>query len=138
METLTSQVALALESAALTEDLLRRESQARFASLVRHSSDLVMVIEPDTTISYASPSAERLLGVNPDDLVGTRLADLIPVEDQARVLAFLTPTIDEEEGRTGLTEFRLHAPRRRHPARGDPADEPPARPQRPRHRPQHA
>ena len=63
LETLTSQVALALESAALTEDLLIQQSQARFASLVRNSSDLVMLIEPDTTITYASPSAERVLGI---------------------------------------------------------------------------
>jgi diguanylate cyclase (GGDEF)-like protein/PAS domain S-box-containing protein len=108
LETLTSQVALALESATLTEDLLRRESQARFASLVRNSSDLVMVIEPDTTITYASPSADRVLGVAADDLEGTRFADLIPNEDRTRVLTFLTPAIDEDEGRTGLTEFRVN------------------------------
>ena len=62
LESLTSQVALALESAALTEDLLIQQSQARFASLVKNSSDLVMLIEPDTTVTYASPSAERVLG----------------------------------------------------------------------------
>ena len=43
------QVALALESAALTEDLLRRQSEARFRSLIQNSSDVVTVIDPDTT-----------------------------------------------------------------------------------------
>jgi len=103
---LTSQVALALESAALTEDLLLQQSQARFPSLVRHSSDLVMVIEPDTTVTYASPSADHVLGLAAGDLEGRRFADLIPAEDRGRVLTFLT-AMAEEEGHTGLTEFRI-------------------------------
>jgi diguanylate cyclase (GGDEF)-like protein/PAS domain S-box-containing protein len=106
LESLTSQVALALESAALTEDLLIQQSQARFASLVRNSSDLVMLIEPDTTVTYASPSADRVLGITAKELEGTRFADLIPAEDRGRVLTFLT-TMAEGEGHTGLTEFRL-------------------------------
>ena len=106
LESLTSQVALALESAALTEDLLIQQSQARFASLVRNSSDLVMLIEPDTTITYASPSAERVLGIPAASLEGMRFAELIPPEDRGRVLTFLT-TMAEGEGHTGLTEFRV-------------------------------
>jgi diguanylate cyclase (GGDEF)-like protein/PAS domain S-box-containing protein len=106
LESLTSQVALALESAALTEDLLIQQSQARFASLVRNSSDLVMLIEPDTTVTYASPSAERVLGISAEDLEGTRFSDRIPAEDRGRVLTFLT-TMAEGEGHTGLTEFRV-------------------------------
>jgi len=106
LESLTAQVALALESAALTEDLLIQQSQARFASLVRHSSDLVMLIEPDTTITYASPSADRVLGFAPEELEGRRFAELIPTEDQGRVLTFLT-AMAEEEGHTALTEFRV-------------------------------
>ena len=43
LRALSSQVALALESATLTEDLLFNQSEARFASLVSNSSDVVMV-----------------------------------------------------------------------------------------------
>ena len=67
LRALSSQVALALESAALTEDLLLRQSEARFASLVKNSSDVVTVIEPTTSIRYASPSSARLLGSGPED-----------------------------------------------------------------------
>jgi len=74
---LSSQVALALESASLTQDLLIQQSEARFASLVKNSSDIVMVIEPDTVMRYASPSAARVLGSDPKDLEGTRFIDLI-------------------------------------------------------------
>jgi len=106
LRALASQVALALESAALTEDLLIKQSEARFASLVQHSSDVVTVIEPDTTIRYASPSAERVLGYEPEQLEGTRLADLLHPEDVARALSFLS-SVTEGEGDTGLLEFKL-------------------------------
>ena len=39
----------------------RRESEARYATLINKSSDLVLVIDRDGLVSYASPSAERLL-----------------------------------------------------------------------------
>ena len=42
---LATEVSLALESAALTEEVHRRTSEARFGSLVRHSSDLITVLD---------------------------------------------------------------------------------------------
>jgi diguanylate cyclase (GGDEF)-like protein/PAS domain S-box-containing protein len=109
LEALTSQVSLALESAALTQDLLIRQSEARFASLVKNSSDVVLVIEPDTTVRYASPSAERVLGYLPDQLEGRRITELVHHDDLTRALAFLSSTADAE-GHPGLMEFRvLHA-----------------------------
>jgi two-component system, cell cycle sensor histidine kinase and response regulator CckA len=48
-------------------------SERRFRSLVQNSSDLVTVLAPDGTITYASDSAERIVGYSPADLVGTSL-----------------------------------------------------------------
>jgi len=106
LRALSSQVALALESAALTQDLLIQQSEARFASLVKNSSDIVTVIEPDTVVRYASPSAARVLGLDPQDLEGTRFIDLIHPDDKTRVLSFLT-SIGQGEGTTSLMEFRV-------------------------------
>jgi diguanylate cyclase (GGDEF)-like protein/PAS domain S-box-containing protein len=106
LRALSSQVALALESAALTEDLLLRQSEARFASLVKNSSDVVTVIEPTTMVRYASPSASRMLGSGPEELEGTRFIDLVHQDDKTRVLSFLTSAADGE-GDTALLEFRL-------------------------------
>ena len=36
--------------------------EARFRSLVQHSSDVVLIVEPDGMIAYASPSSQRLVG----------------------------------------------------------------------------
>ena len=106
LRALSSQVALALESAALTEDLLLRQSEARFASLVKNSSDVVTVIEPTTLIRYASPSSARLLGSGPEELEGTRFIDLVHQDDKTRVLSFLT-SVGDGEGDTALLEFRV-------------------------------
>jgi diguanylate cyclase (GGDEF)-like protein/PAS domain S-box-containing protein len=60
---------------------LLSESEARHRALVTHSSDLVVVVEPDTTVISATPSSQRLLGLTADELVGRRLADLVPETD---------------------------------------------------------
>jgi diguanylate cyclase (GGDEF)-like protein/PAS domain S-box-containing protein len=82
---LASQVALALDSAVLSEEVHRRRGEARFASLVRHASDLITVLEPDTTVTYQSPSIERILGYVPDELVGQRFDRLAPAGDRDRL-----------------------------------------------------
>ncbi len=107
LETLAFEVALALESAALTEDLVRRQSEARFSSLVQNSSDVVTVIAPDTSIKYLSPSVERVLGYHPGDLEGTRFADLVHEEDVTRVLSFFSSAVNEPKAHPGLIEFRM-------------------------------
>jgi diguanylate cyclase (GGDEF)-like protein/PAS domain S-box-containing protein len=106
LRALSSQVALALESAALTEDLLLQKSEARFASLVQNSSDVVTVVELDTTIRYASPSAFRVIGFRPSQLEGARFADLIHPDDKTSVLSFLSSPSDGD-AHTGTLDFRM-------------------------------
>ena len=72
MRALASQIALALDSEMLSAEVHRRRGEARFASLVRHASDLITVLETDTTVTYQSPSIERILGYVPNDLLGQR------------------------------------------------------------------
>jgi diguanylate cyclase (GGDEF)-like protein/PAS domain S-box-containing protein len=108
LRALSSQVALALESATLTEDLLIQQSEARFASLVKNSTDVVTVIEPDTSVRYASPSAARVLGYEPAELEGMRFSDLLGPEDKAKIMSFLMGS-GEGEGHTGIMEFKITA-----------------------------
>jgi diguanylate cyclase (GGDEF)-like protein/PAS domain S-box-containing protein len=89
LRALAAQVALALERTALTEEVHRRRGEARFGSLVRHASDLITVIGPDGTISYQSPSVERLLGFDADGMVGRRFDELLDPSDRDRVRELL-------------------------------------------------
>jgi diguanylate cyclase (GGDEF)-like protein/PAS domain S-box-containing protein len=107
LEALSSQVALALDSAALTEDLLRRQSEARFSSLVQNSSDVVMVVDADSTVRYISPSVERVLGYQVAELEGQKLISLIHPEDKTQVLSFLTSGARDGDSHPSLIEFRV-------------------------------
>ena len=65
----------------------QRESERRFSSLVQHSSDLIVVIEPDTTVKYVSPSVQRILGYEVEEINGARFADYVHVQDVDRALS---------------------------------------------------
>jgi diguanylate cyclase (GGDEF)-like protein/PAS domain S-box-containing protein len=89
LEALVTQLALALEGARLTEEIHRQSSEARFASLVQHATDLITVVGSDATITYQSPSSERVLGFPPQELLGTRFDRLLAPEDAGRLLNLL-------------------------------------------------
>jgi diguanylate cyclase (GGDEF)-like protein/PAS domain S-box-containing protein len=89
LQALATQLALALEGARLSEKIHLRHSEARFASLVQHSSDLITVVAPDATITYQSPSSEHILGYTPEELVGTRFDRLVVGEDAGHLLRLL-------------------------------------------------
>jgi diguanylate cyclase (GGDEF)-like protein/PAS domain S-box-containing protein len=80
---------LSEEKARLTAEIQRRSSEARFASLVQHASDLITVVGEDATIAYQSPSSERVLGYPPEELLGTRFDRLVAPEDAGRLLRLL-------------------------------------------------
>jgi PAS domain S-box-containing protein len=89
--------------------LLRRagaEQAAQFRSLVNNSSDLITVLAPDGTITYQSPSVERMLGRRAADLVGTALGDLVHPDDQHHVSISLTK-LAEAPGATASVGCRL-------------------------------
>ncbi len=59
------------------------QSEARFRALVQRSSDLVIVLDRDARLTYVSPAAQRLLGLEPDRLVGRDAFTLIHPDDRA-------------------------------------------------------
>jgi PAS domain S-box-containing protein len=62
------------------------EQELRFLSLVAQNSlDLVMVTAPDRTVTYVSPSIERIMGYRPEEMVGTKIPDYRHPDDSARV-----------------------------------------------------
>jgi diguanylate cyclase (GGDEF)-like protein/PAS domain S-box-containing protein len=104
---LATQVSLALESAGLTEEVHRRESEARFASLVQHSSDLITVLDPDGVVMYQSPSIERVLGYTPEALVGTRFDRLLLPGESSRLLQLLSDAALRPGGDPEVVECSL-------------------------------
>lgn len=62
-----------------------QESEEKFQSLVRHASDIIMVLDRDGTVRYESPAIERILGYESEERVGESAFDLIHPEDAERV-----------------------------------------------------
>ena len=85
LEALAIQVSLAVEGASLAEDLHRRQSEARFRSLVAHSSDLITVLDADGVVTYQSPSIESVLGYRVDEVEGRRFDWILSEADRPRL-----------------------------------------------------
>ena len=60
------------------------QADRRLAALVRHGSDMLMILEMDTTVRYASPSHMQVMGVPAEALVGVRMDRLIHRDDMAK------------------------------------------------------
>ena len=98
---LATQVSLAVEAASLSADLHRRQSEARFRSLVAHSSDLITVLDSVGVITYQSPSIEGVLGYRVDEVEGTRFDRLVSASDRPLLARLLAPeTSRHSEGHT--------------------------------------
>ncbi|CAH2603112.1 PAS domain-containing protein [Rhodovastum atsumiense] len=75
------QVAASLENARLYGAV--RDSHERFRALVRSVSDVIAILAADGTIQYASPAAEALWAVPPEQLRGQTLLQRVHPEDAA-------------------------------------------------------
>ncbi len=79
----------------LRDDALLRERraadlvEARYASLIRNASDVIMITDVQGRLRFASPSAERTFSMHPDVLVGSNLFKLCAEGDRVRLAAFL-------------------------------------------------
>jgi PAS domain S-box-containing protein len=91
-----------LATAALTEIALRQSRQQLWA-LAAHTSDLVVILEPDGTCRYVSPSHQRVLGVAPEELVGCRYLDQVHPYDRAGVQAAVMSLVERGESSVSLT-----------------------------------
>ena len=103
---LGAQVSLALDRVLLAEQLHRRESEERFHSLVQNASDVILIVGPDGLISYASPSAEKVVGMPAAELVGSNgLRDIHP-DDVEKTRRFYTMML-QSPGAIRSTDYRL-------------------------------
>jgi PAS domain S-box-containing protein len=64
-----------------------KQSEEYFKAIIENSSDIIFIVDKLGTITYASPSIERVLGYGPDELIGKRSLDLIVSDDKPRAIA---------------------------------------------------
>jgi diguanylate cyclase (GGDEF)-like protein/PAS domain S-box-containing protein len=99
LELLAHQVALAIERIMLSGEVIQRDREAYFRTLIHDTSDVILIVDDDGSVRYATPSARHLFG---DVAVeGAQLADLVQPSERdeiAHALADLRarPGIDED------------------------------------------
>ena len=82
-----------------------RRSEERFRSLVRNSSDTVMVLDADGTIRYESSAVVRVLGLEPERRIGTSALEIVEPDDATFVGQRLAE-IGRTAGAETTIEFR--------------------------------
>ncbi|MBD2199415.1 MULTISPECIES: sensor histidine kinase [Calothrix] len=82
-----------------------RQSEERWRSLIENALDIIMILDPDGTISYVSPSVQKILGYAVGDLLGNNVMALVHPDDIAMIGDRLTNTIPNPE-LTRPIEFR--------------------------------
>ncbi len=89
VEILAKQVAMALESAALAEEVHQRRQERRFRALVENSFALIMVVCSDDTTNFVSPASMQMLGVPEAEMTGTDPFARMHAEDVPRARAMV-------------------------------------------------
>ncbi|MFA5884116.1 MAG: PAS domain S-box protein [Acidimicrobiia bacterium] len=79
------------------------ESELHYRLLAENASDVILRLDPQDAVTWASPSAAEVFGWEPDDLVGTRMDDFVHPDDIERVRAAREA---HARGRSAVDEVR--------------------------------
>ena len=77
-----------------------------FRALIENATDIITILNAEGIITYQSPSVERILGLDPVEMVGRSVLDWFHPQDAERFEALL-PKMMEHPGMLQVAEFRL-------------------------------
>lgn len=81
-------------------------SESYHRALIEEALDLTTLVDADGFVSYASPSYQRVLGYQPEHVIGQRVFDFVHPDDLAATLAIFTDGSSTPEA-TRAHEFRF-------------------------------
>jgi diguanylate cyclase (GGDEF)-like protein/PAS domain S-box-containing protein len=82
------------------------QTAARFRSLVQNASDVVTILAPDTTVTYASTAAKQVWAMDPEALLGTQAFALVHPDDIPAARAHLADAL-KQPATNITTELRI-------------------------------
>ncbi len=88
---------------ATVQGLTERRGQDRLAAMVEHSSDVVLLVDADGVIRYASPGLASTLGHRASDWTGRSLVDLVSSDDRDAAATELRKAV--RLGHGGMVKF---------------------------------
>jgi len=86
----------------------RRRVQRRYQALIENSTDLILVVDRTREITYASPSIEHIVGVEPETVVGENAFGLVHPDDRAAFEQLFERLLDEP-GEKFRYEYRIQS-----------------------------
>ncbi len=109
LEALGGQLSLGLDGLDRAEEAHQRRSNRRFRALVENSSDVVLVLDDDAAVTFASPTVRRLLGREEQTVLGRPLADFVAADDRLHIRRLLAaPTQARNHGRSSVEVRMIH------------------------------
>lgn len=96
-----------------SEEALRRNeaglkaSEARFRAMIEHSYELIHMLDAQGKIAYMAPSVRKLLGYEPEEVIGMVGDDFVHPDDMPAVAEGLKPIIGKPGAATPPTEMRV-------------------------------
>ncbi len=61
------------------------KSEDRFRSILQYLSDIILIVDKNYTIQYFSPSATKVLGYDPKDIIGKNAVDFVHPDDLQQI-----------------------------------------------------
>ncbi|MFB6227569.1 MAG: PAS domain S-box protein [Halobacteriales archaeon] len=83
----------------------RRRRERRFQALVEESTDLITVVDPDGVYQYVAPSVERVLGYDPEEMVGETAWEYVHPDDRTDVIETFDHGVADSDA-TPIVEYR--------------------------------
>ncbi len=107
VQVLATQAALAIERITLSAEVDRRNSEAYFRTLVVNTADVILIVDDEDRVGYASPSAATLFLT--DDATRSALPDLVDPDSLAEVRSRLARVRSGQPDRSGR-DWRVRQP----------------------------
>ncbi len=90
----------------------QKEREIYFRRLIENSMDMIIIVDQNTMFSYVSPSAMRILGYEPEELVGQPFLNYVHQEDVYTAVQKMTtvpPDADPIRTQGSNIEYRIRA-----------------------------
>ena len=85
----------------------QRDNAAFLRALVDHSNDVLFVMDASGILVYASNAATRVLGLDPDEFIGTSALDLVHPDDGQDALEALGRSVAAGTGALPIKNIRV-------------------------------
>ena len=107
LDSVASQLFLALERVELTREVDTARNDRRFQAMVKYSSDMITLLGPDLRVFYQSQSINEILGRAPEEIIGLSLEDLVHPDEVETAQAQVAKVLGGGLGSTSTCEFRI-------------------------------